>query len=101
MRLFKEEHLPGGITEKWYSEKDGTIHRKVSQNTTGVIKAIDAASEFARGDTQYHLGSVPITIANKWSKECGAGIGTREFAEYAKKKLMDPDWKAFSTGIKV
>lgn len=42
-----------------------------------------------------YLGSIdPITAAN-WSRECGAAIGTREFAEYAKKKLMSGDFAHF------
>lgn len=36
----------------------------------------------------------PITAAN-WRKECGAGVGTKEFAQYAKKKLNDRDYSKF------
>lgn len=37
-------------------------------------------------------GSVPFVIAEMWSRECGAKIGSREFAEYVKKKLMSGDF---------
>ena len=41
------------------------------------------------------VGSIPSVIAEAWSRECGAGIGTKEFALYCKKKLMDGDFAAF------
>lgn len=44
------------------------------------------------------LGSIDPITASIWRKECGAGIGTKEFAVYAKKKLADPDFKRFRFG---
>jgi hypothetical protein len=41
------------------------------------------------------IGSIPFVIAEAWSRECGAGIGTKEFAVYCKRKLMDGDFAAF------
>lgn len=42
-----------------------------------------------------YLGSIDGITAAQWAKECGAAIGTREFAAYAKKKLMSPDWQRY------
>jgi hypothetical protein len=39
------------------------------------------------------VGSIPLVIAELWSKECGAAIGTHEYAGYIRKKLSDPDYK--------
>ncbi len=41
------------------------------------------------------VGSIPLIVAEQWAKECGAAIGTKEFAEYAKRKLMDGDFAKF------
>jgi hypothetical protein len=42
-----------------------------------------------------YLGSIdPLTAAN-WSRECGHSIGTKDWAEYAKKKLMSSDYAKF------
>lgn len=41
------------------------------------------------------IGSIPLIIAEQWAKECGAGVGTKEFAAYAKRKLMDGDFAKF------
>jgi hypothetical protein len=44
------------------------------------------------------IGSIDPITAAIWRKECGAGIGTKEFAKYAKKKLADPDYRRFRFG---
>lgn len=44
------------------------------------------------------IGSVDTVTASIWSKECGAAIGTREFAIYAKKKIASPEFKRFRVG---
>jgi hypothetical protein len=41
------------------------------------------------------IGSIPFVVADQWSRECGAGIGTKEFAAYCKRKLLDGDFAAF------
>lgn len=44
------------------------------------------------------IGAIDPVTAAIWRKECGAGIGTKEFAAYVKKKLADPDFKRFRFG---
>lgn len=41
------------------------------------------------------IGSIPLVIAEQWSRECGAAIGSKEFALYCKSKLMDGDFAKF------
>jgi hypothetical protein len=41
------------------------------------------------------IGSIPFVIAEQWSRECGAAIGSKEFALYCKRKLMDGDFAKF------
>jgi len=45
------------------------------------------------------IGSIDTITAANWSKECGAGIGTKEFAAYAKKKLMNPEYNKFRADL--
>ena len=45
------------------------------------------------------IGSVDTITGAVWAKECGAAIGTKEFAAYAKKKLMDPDYNKFRADL--
>lgn len=48
-----------------------------------------------RGRLGTYLGSIDPITAAQWSKECGSAIGTKEFALYAKRKLMSGDWSHF------
>ncbi len=101
-RLFKTEYAPGGKVTKWYSHPDGSITRKTTQSVSGVKKAIHAHAETARGKDRYYMGSVPETVALQWCKEMGPGYTflSREFAQYARKKLADGDYRHLSTGLR-
>jgi hypothetical protein len=44
-----------------------------------------------RGDMRL-AGRIPFVVAETWARECGARIGTKEFAEYCKGKLMDGEF---------
>jgi hypothetical protein len=100
-QLMLEQHLDRTLyrrTErvKW---EDGKVHFKKTFDAEPLFPAIKAQGELVnprRGKNgALYLGSVdPITAAN-WSRECGAGIGTREFAAYAKKKLMNGEFSRF------
>ena len=46
------------------------------------------------GDYRWrYVGEIPLVICQQWQKECGAAMGSKEFTEYDKKKLKDPDYK--------
>jgi hypothetical protein len=75
-------------------EDDGKLHIIRSQDVQSVLDANQRArtGEMNRKSEMRHAGSIPMVIAEQWSRECGAAIGTKEFAGYVKKKLMDGDW---------
>lgn len=102
MRLFHTDHNPDGSVERWYSDAGGNITRKVEQRVDGIHDAIKAAVDAGmhKTKTSHYLGSIPMVIASQWAKECGSGIGTKEFGEYAKKKLMSGDYSKLSTGLR-
>lgn len=80
-------------------EQDGKLHIQRSQDVSRLIQMNKHEAETApsmHGDAAIRkVGSIPFVIAEEWSRECGAGIGTKEFAQYCKKKLMDGDFAAF------
>ena len=39
-----------------------------------------------------HVTSIPFVVVEIWLKESGLKIGSREFAEYVKKKLLSGDY---------
>lgn len=84
------------ITEK-ITEEDGKIHIVRQQDCEGLLKTLRKMRELAPShsghDRTRWVGSIPLVLAEEWSKECGAAIGTKEYAGYIKKKLQDPDYK--------
>ena len=88
----------GNVTERML-EDDGKLIIRRSQDIQAIIdqnhqESIDAPTMF--GDARHRkVGSIPFVVAEQWSRECGAGIGTVEFAEYCKRKLMDGDFSKF------
>lgn len=85
------------ITEKLYLDSNGTnFHIVKRQNVQQILEAAKDAAEILRPNTGpaggKYLGTVPVLVAQQWAKECGAAIGSREWAQYAKTKLKDGTW---------
>jgi len=86
------------ISEK-FDLIDGKIHIGRTQDVTSLIElnkheAEAAPSMFGQARVR-KIGSIPFVVAETWSRECGAAIGTKEFALYCKRKLMDGDFAKF------
>ena len=86
------------INEK-FDLVDGKLHINRQQDVRSLIdlnkhEAEVNPSMFGAARVR-KIGSIPLVVAETWSRECGAAIGSKEFAEYAKKKLMSGDWNAF------
>lgn len=78
---------------------DGKVHVRRTQDVQALIEqnkheAEAAPSMFGQARVR-KLGSIPFVVAETWSRECGAAIGTKEFALYCKRKLMDGDFAKF------
>lgn len=67
-----------------------------TQNVKEVLRAAEMARDVLKKDTGpvqgRYLGTVPVLVAQQWAKACGAAIGTKEWAAYAKKQLKDGTW---------
>ena len=87
------------VSEKYSMDSDGLIRVMRSQDVQSLIdqnkhEAEAAPSMFGQAAVR-KIGSIPFVVADQWSRECGAGIGTKEFAAYCKRKLLDGDFAAF------
>ena len=84
------------ISEKITAE-DNKIQVARSHDVSGILKEIHDLKDHIpsmHGDAKARwVGSIPLVIAEQWSRECGAAIGTHEYAGYIRKKLSDPDYK--------
>lgn len=90
--------------EKVSVDTDGTIRISKSVDAEPIMQAMkdygDVIGMQHRGRVAgaRMIGSIDPITAAIWRKECGAGIGTKEFAAYAKKKLADSDFRRFRFG---
>jgi hypothetical protein len=89
--------------EETVFDADGKIHFKRSVDAEPIMEAMKDYGDIIQKHKSkvagaQMLGSIDPITAAIWRKECGAGIGTREFAIYAKKKLASSDWKRFRIG---
>lgn len=85
------------FTERIFLDSDGkSVHFVKRQNVQDVLDAAKDAAESLRPNTgpvgSKYLGTVPVLVAQQWAKECGAAVGSREWAKYAKTKLKDGTW---------
>lgn len=85
--------------ERMVLDSDGSIHIVRSVETSPVIAAVKAYGEILdkrkEGAAGARLfGSIDPITAAVWARETGLRIGTKEFAEYAKKRL-NSDFSAY------
>ena len=81
------------VKTKFFNE-DGTLIVNRSQDVQSILdfckeRQIDGYNR--RSDLRL-AGSIPLVLAEQWSRECGARLGSKEFMEYAKKKLMSGEF---------
>lgn len=75
-------------------EEDGKL---ILNRTQDVQFILDDNQRLAQ-ETQHHRGDlrlagrIPFVVAEQWERECGSAIGTKGFAEYAKRKMMDGEF---------
>ena len=84
------------VKEKIVAE-DNKVQVVRSQEVSGILKEIHEQRDHItsmHGDAKARwVGSIPLVIAEQWTRECGASIGTQEYAKYIRRKLSDPDYK--------
>lgn len=95
------KHLKPKDTMSFNADGELQIHRTVDAEP--VMQAMkDYGDIIERGKSRVAgaqmIGSIDPITAAIWRNECGAGIGTKEFALYAKKKLADSDFRRFRIG---
>ena len=81
------------LNTEWHTEDDKVVVKR----TQDIQKILDFNKErnidgHNRKSDMRLAGSIPFVVAEMWSRECGAKIGSKEFAEYVKKKLMSGEF---------
>tara|TARA_B100001029_G_scaffold97776_2_gene80402 strand:- start:1653 stop:1937 length:285 start_codon:yes stop_codon:yes gene_type:complete len=79
-------------------EDEDKLYVKREQDVQPILQHIhnlntsDLPNHFGDSRMRY-VGEIPLVLAEQWSKESGLGLGSKEFMEYCRKKLQDPDYK--------
>lgn len=76
----------------------------LSQECDDIIEGVKGLSYLMQNggktQNQHYLGSVPLVVANIWAGMCGAPVGTREFADFGRKMLMDGEYSKLKAHLK-
>ena len=91
--------------EKMTVDADGRVHVTRTVDAEPIINAMKDYADIIGTKRNDKMGGAkmigaidPITAAN-WAKETGLKIGTREFAQFAKKRIQnDIDYRGFRFG---
>lgn len=83
----------GQVTDRWSVDPEtGIVHREQAEDVESVIDHNAHLRDFLpkyHGHAAWrHCASIPSTIANLLSRECGAAPGSPEFAAYAKRQIV-------------
>jgi hypothetical protein len=89
--LAGDRHAMPGVREKMVT-KDGVVTITKTQDAQPMFDAIRAAKDLPKNPTMRYVGSIPLLLGQQWAKECGAAIGTKQWREYAHKKLKSGDF---------
>ncbi len=77
-----------------YFDEDGKIIIKRSQDVQDILdfnKERNIDGHNRKSDMKL-AGSIPFVVIEMWMKECGAKLGSQEFNEYCKKKMMSGEF---------
>lgn len=90
--------------ERAFFDADGTLHIQKTIDVEPIMEAMKSYGDFIdkytqRKQSQRIVGSLDPFTALTWSKECGAKVGTQEFAQFAMKRIKhDIDYRRFRVG---
>lgn len=100
-RLLTSDPFTGVST---YFHKDpvtGKITLEDVQDVTSVVEQNKALQKetFDKRSEMWPVATVPLCVLYQWAVEAGVDMNSKEFGEVVKKKLNDPDNRAFRTGV--
>ena len=81
------------LKTSWHTEDDKVVVQR-SQDIQSILdfnkeRNIDGHNK--KSDMRL-VGSIPFVVVEMWIKESGLKVGSQEFAEYVKKKLLSGDY---------
>jgi len=103
-RLISSDPLTGSATYFHHDSSSNTFRIENIQDVTDIVEQnkiaqTDGNNGWSKSREFKYVGNVPILIMHQWAMEAGVALNSKEFGEVLKKKLNDPDFRAFRTGL--
>lgn len=98
-RVLSRDPITGITTWHEYDSltKKVTLHE--TQDVSGIVELNKASQKegFDKRRDMWPAARVPMVILLQWAREAGVDFNSKAFGEVVKKKLNDPDNRAFRT----
>jgi hypothetical protein len=81
------------LKTSWHTEDDKVVVKR-SQDVQSILdhnKELQIDGPNRRSDMR-HVGSIPFIVLEMWLRESNLTLGSKEFAEYVKKKLLSGEY---------
>lgn len=108
----EENELLAECRRRYYSkpketitlDNDGRVIVRQSMDIEPIMDAMKAYGDIIgtkRNDKMFGakmIGGIDPLTAGNWASETGLKVGTREFAQFAKKRIQDSEYRKFRVG---
>jgi hypothetical protein len=103
-RLISSDPLTGSATYWHYDASTHSFRIENVQDVTDIVEQnkvaqTDGNNGWTKTREMKHVGTIPMCILHQWALEAGVPMASKEMGEVIKKKLNDPDFRAFRTGL--
>lgn len=100
-RLITHDPLTGISTYFIRDPVTGDVAHQSVQDVTEVIERNKSAQNESvnKRSEMWPVATVPFCILHQWAQDAGVSMNDKAFGEVVKKKLNDPDFRAFRTGV--
>lgn len=88
-----QRKMDNTLKTSWHTEDDKVVVQR-SQDIQSILdfnKERNIDGHNRKSDMRL-VGSIPFVVVEMWIKESGLKVGSQEFAEYVKKKLISGDY---------
>lgn len=100
-RVLTRDPLTGITTWHHYDPSEKKVTLYDTQDVTAIVESNKAKQkeDFDKRKDLWPVASVPMVILLQWAREAGVDFNSKAFGEVVKKKLNDPDNRAFRTQV--
>lgn len=103
-RLLTTDPLTGSATYFHHDPLTGKVGFEQVQDVTAIVEQNKTLQNhgtngWTKSRDMKHVASVPLCILHQWALDAGVPMNSKEFGEVVKKRLNDPDFRAFRTGL--